>query len=112
MVQKSSAVTGFSKIHCSLVGPHLGTLVPIRTKIMVPIWSPFFFKVPIFFILGLRMRQKSVQPLSNANQLITCDNKNWFQKLSTGPNGDQVPIWSPFLLPKWCSVLPQSWNFA
>ena len=84
--------------------------VPMGTKISFLV--PIFFTVPIFSILGLRMRQKSVQPLSNANQLITCDNKNWFQKLSTGPNGDQVPIWSPFLLPKWCSVLPQSWNFA
>ena len=79
-----------SQFHCSQVGPHLGTLVPMGTKMrfLVPIWSPFFFKVPIFSILGLRTRQKSVQPLSYVNHLITCDNKNWFQKLSTGPNGD------------------------
>ena len=64
-------------VHCSHVGPHLGTLVPMGTKMsfLVPIWSPFFFKVPIFSILGLRTRQKSVQPLSNLYQLITCDNK-------------------------------------
>ena len=59
-------------IHCSQVGLHLGTLVPMETKIsfLVPIWSPFFSKVPIFSILGLRTRQKSVQPLSNVNHLI------------------------------------------
>ena len=30
-------------LHCSHVGPHLGTLVPMGTKIsfLVPIWSPF-----------------------------------------------------------------------
>ena len=28
---------------------------------------PFFFKVPFFSILGLRTRQKSVQPLYNVN---------------------------------------------
>ena len=75
-----------SEVHCSHVGPHLGTLVPMGTKINFLV--PIFFKVPIFSILGLRTRQKSVQPLSNVNHLITCDNKNWFQKLSTGPNGD------------------------
>ena len=34
---------------------------------LVPIWSPFIFKVPIFSILDLRTCQKSVQPLSNVN---------------------------------------------
>ena len=54
------------KSHCSQVGPHLGTLVPMGTKMrfLVPIWSPFCFKVPIFPISDLRTRQKSVQPLS------------------------------------------------
>ena len=35
-------------LHCSHVGPHLGTLVPMGTKIsfLVPIWSPFFSKSP------------------------------------------------------------------
>ena len=59
---------------------------------LLPSWSPFgdfgpngdqneffgphfFFKVPIFSISGLRTRQKSVQPLSNVNHLITCVNK-------------------------------------
>ena len=56
-------------LHCSHVGPHLGTLVPMGTKMsfLVPIWSPFIFKVPIFSISDLRTRQKSVQPLSNVN---------------------------------------------
>ena len=43
---------------------------------LLPRWSPFgdfeffgplFFKVSIFSILGLRTRQKSVQPLYNVN---------------------------------------------
>ena len=87
----------------SLNGPKKQCCHWILQNSLLPSWSPFgdfgphgdqnfgphfFFKVPIFFILGLRMRQKSVQPLSNVNHLITCDNKNWFQKLSTGPNGD------------------------
>ena len=64
--------------HCSKVGPHLGTLVPMGTKMsfLVPIWSQFIFKVPIFSISDLRTRQKSVQPLSNVNHEITCGNKN------------------------------------
>jgi hypothetical protein len=64
--------------HCSHVGPHLGTLVPMGTKMsfLVPIWSQFIFKVPIFSISDLRTRQKSVQPLSNVNHEITCGNKN------------------------------------
>ena len=35
---------------------------------------PIFFKVPIFSMLGLRTREKSVQPLSNVDHLINCDN--------------------------------------
>ena len=64
--------------HCSHIGPHLGTLVPMGTKMsfLVPIWSQFIFKVPIFSISDLRTRQKSVQPLSNVNHEITCGNKN------------------------------------
>ena len=38
-------------LHCSQVGPHLGTLVPMGTNIS--------FLVPIFSILGLRTRQVS-----------------------------------------------------
>ena len=66
------------RFHCSQVGPHLGTLVPMGTKMsfLVPIWSQFIFKVPIFSISDLRTRQKSVQPLSNVNHEITCGNKN------------------------------------
>ena len=55
----------------------------------VPIWgprspwrpfsdfeSPFFFKVPIFSILVIRTHEKSVQPPSNVDHVITCDNTN------------------------------------
>ena len=68
------------------------TTVP-ETNSLLPRWSPFgdfgphgdknkffgphfFFKVPILSISGLGTRQKSVQPLSNDNHLITCDNQN------------------------------------
>ena len=40
--------------------------------------SPFVSKVPNFSILGLKTREKSVQPLFNVNHLITCDNKNFY----------------------------------
>ena len=52
--EESSRKT-MSEVHCSHVGPHLGTLVPMGTKInfLVPIWSPFLLpKVPI----SLKMR--------------------------------------------------------
>ena len=64
--------------HCSHVGPHLGTRVPMGTffSFWVPIGSTFFFKVPIFCILDLRAHEKSVQPLSNVDHLILYDNKN------------------------------------
>ena len=59
-------------MHCSHVGPHLGTRVPMGTffRFWVPIGSPFFFKVPIFSISGLRTRENSVQPPSNVDHLI------------------------------------------
>ena len=82
---------------------------------LLPHWSPFgdfgphfFFKVPIFSILGLSTRQKSVQPLSNVNHLITCDNKNWFQKLSIGPNGDYCPHLVPISVAEGPHVVPIS----
>ena len=58
---RTVGVSNYIQVHCSHAGPHLGTLVPMGTKIsfLVPIWSPFFFKVPIFSILGLRTRQVS-----------------------------------------------------
>ena len=61
-----------SSMHCSHVGPHLGTRVPMGTffRFWVPIGSPFFFKVPIFSISGLRTRENSVQPPSNVDHLI------------------------------------------
>ena len=37
-------------------------------------WVPIFFKVPIFLISRLRTHEKSMQPLSKVNNLITCDN--------------------------------------
>ena len=59
-------------LHCSQVGPHLGTRVPMGTffRFWVPIGSPFFFKVPIFSNSGLRTRENSVQPPSNVDHLI------------------------------------------
>ena len=59
-------------MHCSHVGPHLGTRVPMGTffRFWVPIGSPFFFKVPIFSNSGLRTRENSVQPPSNVDHLI------------------------------------------
>ena len=47
--------------HCSHVGPHLGTFVPMGTKMIFLV--PIFFESPYFLHLGLRMRQKPVQPL-------------------------------------------------
>ena len=60
------------QVHCSHVGPHLGTRVPMGTffRFWVPIGSPFFFKVPIFSNSGLRTRENSVQPPSNVDHLI------------------------------------------
>ena len=78
--EESSRKT-MSEVHCSHVGPHLGTLVPMGTKIsfLVPIWSPFFFKVPIFSISGLRTRQKSVQPLLSKIWLLVIMTKTSFR---------------------------------
>ena len=46
----------YPQMHCSHMGPHLGKRSPLGT----------FFSccVPIFFILGWRTREKSVQPVS------------------------------------------------
>ena len=51
-------------LHCSQVGSHLGTLVPMGTKIsfLVPIWSPFFFQSPHF----LHFRPKNASKVSAA----------------------------------------------
>ena len=71
----------FFRIFFSLI-PTVATWVPIwgtRSP-----WGPFSIfgsplgphfcsKVPIFTNYGLRTREKSMQPLSNVNHLITCD---------------------------------------
>ena len=59
--------------HCGQVGPHLGTRVPIGT--VFSLWVPILCQGPHFFISGLRMREKSMQPLHkyNVENLITCD---------------------------------------
>ena len=74
---KSKIGNRFLDTHCGQVGPHLRDRVPMGTffSFWVPNGdSPFFFKVPIFFISCLRTREKSMQPLSNVGNLITCDN--------------------------------------
>ena len=67
--------------HCSHMGPHLETRVPMGTffSFWVPIRSPLGPIRSPFSILGLRTREKSVQPPSNIDYLITCDNTEFIQ---------------------------------
>ena len=52
--------------HCDHMGPHL--------RDWAPIGSPFLFQGTHFLIYGIGTREKSMQPLSNGDHLITCDN--------------------------------------
>ena len=63
---------------------HLNITAPMLVSFR-GLWSPLLFKFPLFSTLGLRRRQKSVQPLYNVHHLFTCDNKNQFQKLPMNP---------------------------
>ena len=63
--------------HCSQMGPQ----VPMGTffSLWVPIGSPSDTILgPRFLFLGFRTREKSVQPPSNVDYLITCKNTNYF----------------------------------
>ena len=83
--------------HCSHMGPHLETRVPMGTffSFWVPIRSPLGPIRSPFSILGLRTREKSVQPPSNVDYLITCDNTEFIQYKwhKHCALNDDTPLW-------------------
>ena len=60
---------------------------------------PIFFNVSIFSISGLRTRQKSVQPLSDVNHLITVITKTSFRNF----------LWIPISSLKMAQTLCTKW---
>ena len=75
-----------NNLKASLMNIRLGQFLIAMRYPLLPRGSPFgdpgphgdLFQiwVPIFSILSLRTREKSVQPPSSVDHLITCDNTN------------------------------------
>ena len=105
----------WSGLHCSHTGPHLETRVPMGTffSFWVPIRSPLGPIRSPFSILGLRTREKSVQPPSNVDYLITCDNTEliqykWHKHCALN---DDTPLWIFFQKNLYFNELPRFGQF-